>query len=77
MECFSQDRDEVVLVFAQAKGRQNYYKPFYIKATLRPDFSGMLFPETVQRARANSVDLLDLTYRAICNGKPRPGNNWF
>lgn len=59
MECFSQDRDEVVLVFAQAKGKTNYYKPFYIKATLRPDFSGLLFPESVQRARNNSVDLFE------------------
>ncbi|QKZ14611.1 NFACT RNA binding domain-containing protein [Spirosoma sp. KUDC1026] len=57
MECFSQDRDEVVLVFAQAKGRLNYYKPFYIKATLRPDFSGLFFPDAVQRARTNSADL--------------------
>ena len=59
MECFSQDRDEVVLVFAQAKGKSNYYRPFYVKATLRPDFSGLLFPETVHRARANSVNLLE------------------
>ncbi|GAB3724493.1 NFACT RNA binding domain-containing protein [Spirosoma lituiforme] len=59
MECFSQDRDEVVLVFAQAKGKTNYYKPFHIKATLRPDFSGLFFPDTVQRARTNSVDLFD------------------
>ncbi len=59
MACFSQDRDEIVLVFAQAKGKINYYKPFYIKATLRPDFSGLLFPETVQRARTNSVDLFE------------------
>ncbi|WP_460961347.1 NFACT RNA binding domain-containing protein [Spirosoma litoris] len=59
MECFSQDRDEVVLVFAQARGKINYYKPFYIKATLRPDFSGLVFPDTVQRARTNSVDLFD------------------
>ncbi|AQG80357.1 NFACT RNA binding domain-containing protein [Spirosoma montaniterrae] len=57
MECFSQDRDEVVLVFAQAKGKTNYYRPFYVKATLRPDFSGLYFPETVQRARHNSADL--------------------
>ena len=57
MECFSQERDEIVLVFAQAKGKTNYYKPFYIKATLRPDFSGLLFPESVQRARTNSIDL--------------------
>jgi predicted ribosome quality control (RQC) complex YloA/Tae2 family protein len=62
MECFSQDRDEVVLVFAQARGRLNYYKPFYIKATLRPDFSGLFFPDAVQRARTNSADLFtDLT----------------
>lgn len=59
MECFSQDRDEVVLVFAQAKGKTNYYKPYYIKATLRPDFSGLLFPDSVQRARTNSVDLFE------------------
>lgn len=57
MECYSQDRDELVLVFAQAKGKANYYRPFYIKATLRPDFSGLLFPDAVQRARTNSVDL--------------------
>lgn len=59
MSCFSQDRDELVLVFAQAKGKTNYYRPFYIKATLRPDFSALLFPESVQRARANSVDLFE------------------
>ncbi|GAB3038294.1 NFACT RNA binding domain-containing protein [Spirosoma pulveris] len=59
MACFSQDRDEVVLVFAQAKGKINYYKPFYIKASLRPDFSGLFFPESVQRARTNSVDLFE------------------
>lgn len=57
MECFSQDRDELVLVFAQAKGKANYYRPFYIKTSLRPDFSGLLFPDVVQRARTNSIDL--------------------
>ncbi|WP_128544856.1 NFACT RNA binding domain-containing protein [Larkinella soli] len=62
MECFSQDRDELVLVFAQAKGKINFYRPFYIKATLRPDFSGLFFPETVQRARTNSVDLFEELY---------------
>jgi len=62
MECFSQDRDELVLVFAQARGKNNYYRPFYMKATLRPDFSGMLFPEVVQRARTNSVDLFETLY---------------
>ena len=60
MECFSQDRDEVILVFAQARGKSNYYKPFYVKATLRPDFSGLVFPETVHRARSNSINLLEV-----------------
>ncbi|QJD81073.1 NFACT RNA binding domain-containing protein [Spirosoma rhododendri] len=59
MDCFSQDRDEVVLVFAEAKGPLSYYRPFYIKATLRPDFSGLFFPESVRRARQNSVDLFE------------------
>ena len=59
MEGFSQDRDELVLAFAQARGKSNYYKPFYIKATLRPDFSGLLFPETIHRARANSASLFE------------------
>ncbi|GAB3993067.1 NFACT family protein [Spirosoma daeguense] len=59
MACFSQDRDEVVLVFAQAKGKTNYYKPLYIKATLRPDFSGIVLPEAVHRARHNSIDLFE------------------
>ncbi len=65
MECFSQDRDEVVLVFAQARGKNNYYKPFHIKATLRPDFSGLLFPDNVQRARTNSVDLFNSVIGAV------------
>ena len=59
VDCFSQDRDELVLVFAQARGKINYYKPFFIKASLRPDFSGMLFADDVRRARTNSVDLFE------------------
>jgi predicted ribosome quality control (RQC) complex YloA/Tae2 family protein len=65
MECFSQDRDELVLVFAQAKGKANYYRPFYIKASLRPDFSGLLFPELISRARTNSVDLFEDVTRTV------------
>ena len=75
MECFSQDRDEVVLVFAQAKGKQNYYKPFHLKATLRPNFSGLFFPETVQRARANSVDLFDALIDPAGAEKQSPGES--
>ncbi len=71
MECYSQDRDELVLVFAQARGKNNYYKPFYIKATVRPDFSGLLFPENVQRARTNSVELFEkVTGGEEGEGKP-------
>ena len=73
MACFSQDRDELVLVFAEAIGKQNYYKPFHIKATLRPDFSGVLFPETVQRARANSVDLFAGLVETGGEDEHRPG----
>ena len=73
MECFSQDRDEVVLVFAQARGKVNYYKPFYIKATLRPDFSGLLFPPVVQRARTNSVDLMQSLVEPDSAGLPVVG----
>ncbi len=68
MECFSQDRDELVLVFAQAKGKTNYYRPFYIKASLRPDFSGLLFPELISRARTNSVDLFEDVTRTDADG---------
>lgn len=73
MECFSQDRDEVVLVFAQARGKINYYKPFYVKATLRPDFSGLLFPPAVQRARTNSVDLMQSIVEPDSEGLPVVG----
>ena len=73
MACFSQDRDEVILVFAQAKGKQNYYKPYYIKATLRPDFSGLVFPETVQRARVNSVDLFESLTDSATETEHGPG----
>ncbi|MBC3786569.1 NFACT RNA binding domain-containing protein [Spirosoma utsteinense] len=71
--CFSQDRDEIVLVFAEAKGKQNYYKPYYIKATLRPDFSGLFFPESVQRARSNSVDLFDSLIDPTAEDDHHPG----
>ncbi len=68
MECFSQDRDELVLVFASAKGKTNYYRPFYVKASLRPEFSGLLFPELISRARTNSVDLFEDVTRTDAEG---------
>jgi predicted ribosome quality control (RQC) complex YloA/Tae2 family protein len=50
-ECFSQNRDELVLRF------ETFNKPFYIKASLLPAFSCLSFPDNFQRARKNSVDL--------------------
>ena len=74
MECFSQDRDEVVLAFAQARGKANYYKPVFIKVTLRPDFSGLLVSDDVRRARTNSVDLFNnLTGNEGGDDPDRPG----
>ena len=57
LEAFSQERDEIILVFAEARGKHNFYKPFFLKASLRPDFASLSFPEQFDRARRNSVDL--------------------
>lgn len=62
MECFSQEKDELVIVLAQARGKHNYYRPFFIRATLRPDFACLNFPEDFNRARQNSVDLFENLY---------------
>ncbi len=62
MECFSQEKDELVIVLAHARGKNNYYRPFFIRATLRPDFACLNFPEDFNRARQNSVDLFENLY---------------
>ena len=62
LEAFSQERDEIILVFAEGRGKQNFYKPFFIKASLRPDFASLSFPEQFDRARRNSVDLFTNLY---------------
>jgi len=62
LEAFSQERDEIILVFAEGRGKQNFYKPFFIKASLRPDFASLSFPEQFDRARRNSVDLFTNVY---------------
>jgi predicted ribosome quality control (RQC) complex YloA/Tae2 family protein len=51
--CFSQEKDELVLGFIRNE------EEFYIKAILRSDFACLVFPETFQRARKNSVDLFE------------------
>lgn len=52
-ECFSQSKDELILRFETTQGS------FYIKASVLPNFSCLSFPENLQRARKNSVDLFE------------------
>jgi len=59
MEAFSQDKDEFIVVLAHARGKHNFYRPFFMRATLRPDFACLNFPETFNRARTNSADLFE------------------
>lgn len=53
MECFSQDKDELILSFETPAGG------FFIKAGLGADFSCLSFPKNFERARRNSVDLFE------------------
>lgn len=59
MECFSQEKDEMVFGFAAARGKNRNYKEFFIKAVILPDFSSLYFTDKFERARRNSVDLFD------------------
>ena len=59
MEAFSQDKDEFIVVLAHARGKHNFYRPFFIRATLRPDFACLNFPDVFNRARTNSADLFE------------------
>lgn len=52
-ECFSQSKDELVIRF------ETHQEPFFVKASLLPNFSCLSFPENFQRARKNSADLFD------------------
>lgn len=51
VSCFSQNKDELILEFNNAK------KSFFIKASLQPDFQCLSFPSSFNRAKKNSVDL--------------------
>ncbi len=51
IECFSQNKDELIIGFASES------REFWIKANLDPNISVISFPDTVARARKNSVDL--------------------
>ena len=50
-ECFSQNKDELVIRF------ETHTEPFFIKASLDPSFTCLSFPGDFSRARKNSVDL--------------------
>lgn len=51
-QCFSQEKDELVLGFERQNGDD-----FYIKCSLGPQFSSLQFPESFHRAGRNSIDL--------------------
>ncbi|GAA5037442.1 hypothetical protein GCM10011506_33750 [Marivirga lumbricoides] len=53
-ECFSQSKDELILVFENEQK-----KPFYIKASLTPEFSCICFPDNFARTKKNSVNLFE------------------
>ncbi len=52
-ECFSQSKDELILIFKH----QITDKGFYIKASLKPEFSCLCFPRDFARTKRNSIDL--------------------
>lgn len=59
MECFSQEKDELVFGFAAARGKNRNYKEFFIKAVVFPDFSCLYFTDQFERAKKNSIDLFN------------------
>lgn len=62
IEAFSQEKDELVLIFADMADQDELVSPFFIKATMRPGFACLSFPDSFQRARRNSVNLFTLLY---------------
>jgi predicted ribosome quality control (RQC) complex YloA/Tae2 family protein len=57
VETFSQEKDELILVFADGSSEESLENPFFIKATLRSNFACLCFPDKFDRARRNSVNL--------------------
>lgn len=51
VECFSQSRDELILSFLRDQNE------FHIKASLKPEFSCLSFPNQFARTKKNSVNL--------------------
>lgn len=50
-ECFSQNKDELIIRF------ETHRTPFFLKASLLPQFSCLSFPDNFQRTKKNSADL--------------------
>jgi predicted ribosome quality control (RQC) complex YloA/Tae2 family protein len=57
IEAFSQEKDEIILVFGASGNMDELVDPFFIKATLRSNFACLSFPDSFDRARRNSVNL--------------------
>jgi predicted ribosome quality control (RQC) complex YloA/Tae2 family protein len=58
IEAFSQEKDEIILVFANST-EEDLLGPFFIKATLTSRFACLSFPDKFDRARKNSVNLFN------------------
>ncbi len=57
IEAFSQEKDELLLVFDNQPFEELLQDSFFIKASFRSDFSCLSFPEKFDRAKRNSVNL--------------------
>jgi predicted ribosome quality control (RQC) complex YloA/Tae2 family protein len=62
VEAFSQEKDELVLVFADSSENDELINPFFIKAILKSNFASLSFPDSFHRARRNSVNLFTAFY---------------
>lgn len=56
-ECFSQEKDELVIGFCEDGKQWRKRRDVYIRATIRPDFVALSFPDDFRRAGKNTVDL--------------------
>lgn len=56
-DCFSQDKDELLLGFSRPEKTWRKQRDFYLRAMLRPDFAAVSFPSSFRRATRNTIDL--------------------
>lgn len=62
VDCFSQNKDELVLTFDTHQGA------FFLRAYLGPNFSCLSFPKQFHRARKNSIGLFNPLAGLRCTG---------